>query len=181
MRPWVPFSVSLAPLALVGGWTVAAARQPIGYDSVRDTISALAATGAKDPWVMTAGLALVGVAHLATAAGLEEARLPGRLVLGAGGTATVLVAVFAQPSAGHLPAATVSFLALATWPAVSGLPSPVVGRSAAVVLLGLVGWLGLQLGGEHVGLVERIAAGAQALWPMVVVAAVRLRGPRRRR
>ena len=176
MRPWVPLSASLAPLALVGGWTVAAALQPTGYDSVRDTISALAAKGAADPWVMTAGLAVVGVAHLATALGLEEARLPGRLVLGAGGVSTVLVAVFAQPSGGHFPAATVSFVALAVWPALSGLPTRRTGRWAAVVLLGLVGWLGVELGrGEWVGLVERVAAGAQACWPLAVTVALWLR------
>jgi hypothetical membrane protein len=173
MRPWVPFSAALAPLALIGGWTLAAARQPPGYDSVQDTISALAAEGAEDPWVMTVGLALVGGAHLATAAGLEESRLPGRLVLGGGGAATVLVAVFAQPSGGHLPAAAVSFLALAAWPALSGVPSPTQGRAAAGVLLALVGCLGLQLGGgEWLGLVERVAAGAQALWPLVVAVAL---------
>lgn len=180
MRSWVPVSASLAPLALIGGWTVAAARQPAPYDSVRDTISALAAEGADDPWVMTAGLAVVGGAHLATAVGLEESQLPGRLVLAGGGVATVLVAVFAQPSGAHLPAAAVSFVALAVWPAVSGLPTPVLGRSAAGVLLALVGWLGLELAdGDRLGLVERVAAAAQALWPLAVVLCLR-RAPRRR-
>lgn len=182
MRPWVPVSASLAPLALIGGWTVAAARQPVDYDSVRDTISALAAAGAEDPWVMTTGLVLVGGAHVATAIGLEEARLPGRLVLGGGGVATVLVAVFAQPSVGHFPAAIVSFVALAAWPAVSGLPTPGLGRLAAGMLLGLIGWLGVELGrDELVGLVERVAAGAQALWPLAVVVALWSRTRPRRR
>ena len=105
MRSWVPFSAALAPLALVGGWTVGAALQPDTYDSVRDTISALAAQGAEQPWVMTTGLVLVGGAHLATALGLKEARMPGRVILGIGGVATILVAVFAQPSGGHQPVA----------------------------------------------------------------------------
>jgi hypothetical membrane protein len=174
MRPWVPFSASLAPLALIGGWTVGAALQPAAYDSGRDTISALAASGAEHPWVMTVGLVLVGGAHLATALGLEESRMPGRVILGVGGVATVLVAVFAQPSGGHLPAAALSFGALACWPAFSGLPTPTLGRVAAGVLLALVCWLGVELGrDERVGLVERVAAGAQALWPLVVVVALR--------
>lgn len=176
MRSWVPISAAMAPLALIGGWTVAGARQSAAYDPVRDTISALAAHGAHDPWVMTAGLAVVGGAHVATALGLEEARLPARVVLGAGGVATILVAVFAQPSGGHFPAATFSFLALAGWPALSGLPSPAAGRWAAGGLLALVGWLGLELGGgAWLGLVERVAAGAQALWPLAVVLVLRAR------
>lgn len=174
MRPWVPFSAALAPLALVGGWTAGAALQRDGYDSVRDTISALAARGAEQPWVMTTGLVLVGGAHLATALGLEEARMPGRVILGIGGVATILVAVFAQPSGGHLPAAALSFGALAAWPAFSGVPTAKVGRVASAVLLVLVCWLGAELGrDEWVGLVERVAAGAQALWPLAVVVALR--------
>jgi len=178
MRRWVPFSAVVAPVALIGGWTVAAARQPQSFDPVTDTISALAASGAEDPWIMTLGLALVGGAHVATAVGLDEAQLPGRVVLGAGGVATALVAVFAQPSAAHLPAATLSFAALAAWPAVSGLPSRAAGVLAAGGLLGLVGWLVAELGGgAYLGLSERVAAGAQALWPLVVVAVL---GRRRR-
>jgi hypothetical protein len=65
-------------------------------------------------------------------------------------------------------------VALATWPALSGLPTPPAGRWAAVVLLGLLGWLGVQLGrGEDLGLAERVAAAAQALWPLVVTVALR--------
>jgi hypothetical membrane protein len=173
MRSWVPVSAAVAPVALIGGWTVAAGRQPAAYDPVTDTISALAAGGATDAWVMTLGLAVVGGAHVATALGLSEARLPARVVLGTGGVATVMVAVYAQPSAGHFPAATVSFVALAAWPALSGLPSRRAGLLAAGGLLGLVGWLGVELGRDQwVGLVERVAAGAQTLWPLVVVVAL---------
>ena len=173
MRSWVPVSAALAPLALIGGWTVAASRQPRAYDPVTDTISALAAGDATDPWVMTLALAAVGGAHVATAVGLTEAGLPARAVLGAGGVATGLVAVFAQPSAGHFPAAAVSFVTLAGWPALSGLPTRRGGRLAAAGLLALVGWLGVELARDQwVGLVERVAAGAQALWPLVVVVAL---------
>jgi uncharacterized protein DUF998 len=70
MRRWVIGSSGLAPVALIGGWTWAAALQGPGYDSLRDTISALAARDATDRGVMTAGLAVLGLCHLATAAGL---------------------------------------------------------------------------------------------------------------
>ena len=45
--------------------------QPVSYDPLRDTISALAARGAADPWVMTAAIAAVGACYLVTALGLS--------------------------------------------------------------------------------------------------------------
>ncbi len=174
MRRWVPWSAGLAPTVLIGGWTVAAARQRGGFDQVRDTISALAAHGADDRWLMTGALAALGAAHVATAAGLEEAAPAGRVVLAFGGVTAALVAAFPQPSAGHFPAATASFVALAVWPALSGLPTPAGGRWATAGLAALLGWFALELGdGDLLGLTERVAAGAEALWPLAVVLAVR--------
>jgi hypothetical membrane protein len=182
MRSWALASSAAAPVALIGGWTIGAARQPAAYDAVRDTISALAAQGARDPWVMTTGLAVLGGCHVATALALVEARPLGRVVLGIGGVSAALVAVFAQPSAGHFPAATVSFVALAVWPAASGLPGPRSALVASGCLLGLLAWLGVELGGERggdlLGLSERVVAGAQAVWPLAVVLALRARGRR---
>jgi hypothetical membrane protein len=176
MRSWVPFSAGLAPTALIGGWMIAAARQRDGFDQVRETISALAAHGADDRWVMTTALAVLGGAHIATAAGLEEAAVGGRVVLAVGGVSAVLVAALPQPSAGHFPVATVSFVALAVWPALSGLPTVAGGRWATVGLLGLLGWLTLELGEGHLlGLSERVVAGAQALWPLAVVLVLKRR------
>ncbi|MEO5709157.1 MAG: DUF998 domain-containing protein [Nocardioidaceae bacterium] len=176
MRRWVPFSAGLAPTVLIGGWMLAASRQQGGFDQVRDTISALAAHGADDRWLMTGALYALGAAHLATAAGLEESHKAGRAVLAVGGITAALVAAFPQPSAGHFPAATVSFVALALWPAVSGLPTKAGGRWATAGLLTLMGWFALELGdGDLLGLTERVVAGAEALWPLAVVLAVRSR------
>jgi hypothetical protein len=99
--------------------------------------------------------------------------------------ATALVAVFPLPADGsgspaHTVAATLGFVALAAWPALAwrrdadGLPAPLrpaVALPAAAVLLGLVGWFGADVvaGGGRVGLSERVAAGAEALWPLAVV------------
>ena len=47
---WGVLSALLAPLLLVGGWTVAAALRPDAYDPVRRTISDLAR-----PWVPRTG------------------------------------------------------------------------------------------------------------------------------
>ena len=57
---WALLSAGGAPLFLVGGWTLAQAAQPDGFDPVRQTISALAATGADHRWIMTVGLAGLG-------------------------------------------------------------------------------------------------------------------------
>jgi len=181
---WAVVSSVAAPVVLIGGWTLAASLQPRGYDSIRDTISALAGHGATDRWVMTAALAGLGACHATTALGLQPAKLPGRLILAAGGVATVLVAAFPQPVAGDAPAhtvvATVAFVALASWPifaarrsAISRLLGARIGTVATLGLLGLVTWFAVELHGDYRGLAERTAAGAEALWPLAVVIATR--------
>lgn len=171
-----------APVLLIGGWTLAATRQEGGFDQVAGTISALAATGADDRWVMTAALAGLGACHVVTAAALRQAAVPGRVVLAAGGVATVGVAALPLPagdggSVGHTVAAGLAFGALAVWPLVAGRPD-VTGPlrrttsvAAGATLLALVGWFTAELvaDSDRVGLAERVAAGAQALWPLAAV------------
>jgi Protein of unknown function (DUF998) len=204
VRSWGVVSSVAAPVLLIGGWTVAARRQAGGFDSVTGTISDLAARGATDRWVMTAALAGVGLAHLATAAALRPASLPSRCVLAAGGAATVLVAASPLPAGGggsvaHTASATVAFVSLAVWPAISwrhrapeavaAVPAPVsvhvpvpfrppVALAASAVLLAGLGWFFAELlqDGDRVGLSERVAAGAQALWPLLAVAGARRKG-----
>lgn len=182
---WALASAGAAPVLLIGGWTLAAALQPAGYDAVRDTISALAARGAADRWVMTSALAGVGACHVVTAAGLRPARVAGRLVLAGGGVATILIAAFPQPIRGdavaHTIAAAAAFVALGAWPsfaARSGSSGPRLLRrgastAATVALLALVVWFAAELHGGQRGLAERAAAGAQALWPLAVVVTAR--------
>ncbi len=160
-------------MALIGGWTLAASRQSGGFDQVRDTISALAAQGADDSWIMTTGLFVLGACHLVTAAGLTEATPAGRLMLALGGAATVVVAASPQPAAAHIPAAAVGFGALALWPALSALPDRRSGIAASGVMLALLIWLGVELrDGNFLGLSERLLAGFQSLWPLFVVLTV---------
>ena len=177
---WSLVSAAAGPVLLVGGWTLAESRQPSNYDPVRDTISALAAQGATDRWIMTSGLAGLGACYLITAAGLAPAKAAGRCVLAVGGVGTVLVAAFPQPvqgnSVAHTVAATVAFVALAAWPACAArrrpcpvLLTPTASALATLGLLGLVGWFALELHGGQRGLAERCAAGAEALWPLAVV------------
>jgi hypothetical membrane protein len=181
---WALVSAGAAPVFLIGGWVVAEARQPPGYDPIRDTISALAARGATDRWIMTSALAGLGACQVVTALGLRPARTPGRVVLAAGGVATVLVAAFPQPAHGnsvaHTVAATVAFVALGAWPLAAArrhtralLLTRPASALASGVLLGLVVWFAVELHGGQRGVAERAAAGAQALWPLAVVVTAR--------
>ncbi len=181
---WAVLSAAGAPVLLIGGWQLAAARQPGGFDPVGQTISALAGRAATDPWIMTTALLGVGLCHTITAAGLAPAATPGRLLLGTGGAATVVLAGAPLPVTGaspvHVAAATVAFTTLSVWPALAwrrgdirhrGTPGRRASRLAAAGLLGLFGWFGLECFslGPRIGLSERILAGAQALWPLAVV------------
>ena len=181
---WAVASAGLAPLALVGGWTLGAARQPPAYDSVRDTISELAGHGASDRWVMTSALAALGACHVVTALGLRPASTAGRLVLAGGGVATMFVAGTPLPNEGssraHTIAAGSSFLALGAWPVfasrrkTSTAPLRIdVSVGVSGLLLALVAWFVIELRGSRGGFAERAAAGGQALWPLVVVLAAR--------
>lgn len=176
---WAVLSSACAPALLIGGWQLAAVRQPGGFDPVSQTISALAGRGATDPWIMTTALLGVGVCHTITAAGLAPAALPGRLLLGSGGAATVVLAGAPLPITGespvHVAAASVAFTTLSVWPALAWRHRGKPGRGASLVvaagLLGLFGWFGLEYcgGSPRIGLSERVLAGAQALWPLAAV------------
>lgn len=187
MARWTVLPALVAPVVLLLGITIAAALQPAPFDPLRDTISASAALDATDRGVMTLALACLGLAHLGTAVGLRV-RPAARLMLGAGGVSTVLVAVFPLPSGGgsspaHTTAAMIAFAALTIWP-LGLLPLPASGRLisgpallvAVSVLAALVCWFAAELlsGGPLVGLSERVAAVAQALYPLLLVLDARL-------
>jgi hypothetical membrane protein len=171
VRNWVVVSSIIAPVALVGGWSVAATRQPSTYDSVRDTISALAARGATDRWIMTTALAVVGLCYIVTACGSTDFGALARWLLGTGGAATFAVSLLPQPNAGHVPAASVGFALLAIWPAFSVAAPRRVGITITIVLLALLTWLVVELSSRGLlGLSERVLAGAEALCPLALVA-----------
>lgn len=203
---WAVVAAGAAPVLLVSGWTIAGARQPAGYDPVRDTISELAGQDATDSWIMVGCLVLLGCCYLATAAVLHAAGLPSRFLLAVGGVATVALIAFPRPkvggSLGHGIVATVAVLALALWPAGSALrlprgpdsghptrPEPPwafrrpVALGVTVLLLGLFGWCAFEVtGGSRTGLAERVTAAAVALWPLLAVLSARrawLAGTRR--
>jgi Protein of unknown function (DUF998) len=176
---WAVLSSACAPVLLIGGWQLAATRQPGGFDPVRETISALASRGATDAWIMTSALAGVGVCHTVTAAGLGPVAVAGRALLSAGGVATIVLAGFPQPvtgdSAEHVAAASVALCMLSLWPGLAwrrGVqPEPRIWWLTAAGLLGLLGWFGIEYfsGSSRIGLSERVLTGAQALWPLAAV------------
>ncbi len=191
---WGLVSSAAAPVLLIGGWTVAAGLQTRSFSAVTGTISALAAEGATDRWVMTLALAGTGTCHVLTGLALRPAAPAGRLILMTGGVATVLVAANPQPAGGggsvpHTVWAAVGFIALSAWPLAArkqgpsgpAVLRPGVSAGAAGVLLSLLVWFGAELigGGRQVGLAERVLAGAQAVWPLAVVLACRRSQSRR--
>ena len=195
--PWWGLVSSLAaPVLLIGGWTLAAAIQPVPFDAVVRTISELAARDTPHRWVMTGALACVGLSHIATAWALAPAAVAGRLIHGVGGLATLGVAAFPLPphggsSSAHTATATVAFISLAVWPAFAWVRGrgpghvaaevlgPRVSAAAACTLLLAVAWFFAELrtSGDKVGLAERVAAGAQAIWPLALVLSLRRTQP----
>jgi hypothetical membrane protein len=171
---------------MVGGWTVASRLQPPSFDPVADTVSALAAAGAADRWVMTLTFLVVGACDIVTAAALRPARAPGRLILMAGAAGGMLVALNPEHFGGsvqHAIWATIGFAGMALWPARAwrrgpavpwGL-RPAVCAGAVAVLIALSAWFGAELitGAGQAGLAERIVGVAQALWPLIVVLSCR--------
>jgi len=180
---WGVVSSVAAPVLLIAGWTAAASLQPY-FNPVRDTVSSLAAPGATDRWVMTATFIVVGVCYLVTGIALRPASPAGRLILIAGAAGGMLVAINpVQPGVPypvpHIVWASVGFAGLTTWPAGawrrgSAVPwalKPAAAAAAVAILFALLFWFGteLVLGAGQVGLAERAAGTAEALWPMVVV------------
>ncbi len=182
---WVVLSSTCAPVVLVGGWAYATTLQPPGYDPILDSISALAARGAADPWIMSSALYLLGVCYMATGYGLRASAMAGRVVLVAGGAASILVGLSPEPTGGatslrHLVSAGIGFTLLALFPVLAAgrghAPNwtlrPATGRIVTVLMAGGAAWFLVELHGHGVaGLAERILTAAQTLWPLVIVLA----------
>jgi Protein of unknown function (DUF998) len=180
---WGVVSSAVAPVLMVAGWTVAAGLQH-SFDPVADTVSALAAPGAADRWVMTLTFVVVGACYFVTGLGLRPARLPGRLMLMAAAVTGVLVAASPEHPGTNFPLphmiwGAAGCAALVAWPAgasrrgpwVPWALRPAVSAGVVAVLLILLAWFAAELitGGGQAGLAERVFGAAQALWPLTVV------------
>ena len=180
---WGPISAVAAPVLLIGGWTVAAGLQP-RFDPVADTVSALAAIGATDRWVMNLVFVLVGACYILTALALRSAKTVGRMVLIAGAIAGMLVAANPEHAGGfgsvpHFAFASLGFAGLTLWPAAAARKGPMApwglrrgpAVAAVAVQFALLAWFGTELilAGGQVGLAERVMGAGQANWPLAVV------------
>jgi hypothetical membrane protein len=185
---WGVVSAAAAPVLMAGGWTVAGALQPHSYNQVADTVSALAAVGAPDRWVMTLTFVVVGACDVVTGLALRPARAPGRLILIAGAVAGMLVAANPEQPGTIYPLPHIIFgaagcLAMVAWgagawrrgPSVPWGLRPAVSAGAVAVLLVLLIWFGTELitAGGQAGLAERIFGAGQALWPLAVAVSCR--------
>lgn len=188
-RPAI-LSAYLVPVVFIGGTTVAGLAWP-GYDPVRQTISELAALGAPTRAFTTTIFVLAGLGHLVTVSFARGIGPAGRAAYLIGALASLAVAVFPLPAGGgrsveHNTAAIIGFVLLAAWPLLGmrlrpGFPwlvRPLGSALGTVVLTAfclwfLVVWTSTSV--PYVGLVERIAADAESLWPAVVVTALAVR------
>ena len=161
---WALLSSGSAPVVLIGGWLIAAHLEGPAYDPVTQTISVLAAYGARGFWVMTSALAALGVCHLCT-------------------ITAVVVALLPPPSSGgslsHGTVAGIGFALLAVWPVLAAHRSatapwglrPVPAFTATAVMLGSAAWFMIEMEQDGAaGVAERLVTAVQSVWPFVVVA-----------
>lgn len=192
---WALVSSGAAPILLIGGWAAASEVQPTGFDPLSHTISALAADGATDRWLMTWAFAGIGVCYFVTAYGLRRVRPAGRVTLLIGGVCSIAVALFPEPGDGgttpqHVVATGIGFTTLTLWPclAADGGPSapwplrPAVSAAFTALVLASAVWFLVALNGHgDPGVAERVVAGLQAVWPLIVVAGLRYSAGQQRR
>jgi hypothetical membrane protein len=188
---WGIASSGLAPVLLIGGWTVAADLQPAPFDAVSRSISTLAAQGMPYRWVVTMAILGVGACDIITGLALRPAADGGRLLLIFGGLCGMLIAANPQHrhsgSPAHEAFSLIAVVILTLWPvtAIRRAPDapvalrPRVAYAAAGLNLALLLWFTAELfGGPQLGLAERAVTADQALWPFVVVLTVVAARPR---
>lgn len=180
-------SAYLAPVLFIGGTIVAGAFWP-GYDSVRQTISELAAGDAPTRVFVTVLFVLTGLCHLVTVTFARGIGIAGRIAFLIGALATLGVAAFPLPSvagrsAMHNTFAIVGFIFLAAWPLLGmrfrtdfpWLVRPIgsilgSGILAVFCLWFLIVWTSHS--SPYIGVLERIAADAESIWPAVIATAL---------
>lgn len=174
-----------APTISILGQLIALMTWP-EYDPVKQTISELAAGDAPTQFWVELIFCGTGVGFLLTSVFTPAIAWGGRALLFIGGLAFFGVALYpletmaAYSSAGHRISAMVGFISLAAWPLLGmrrDKKFPAVlrpwGSIAATALMAiccfwfLAVWSTPELG--YVGVTERLAAGVEALWPLVVV------------
>ena len=182
---WGVASSVLAPVLLIGGWTVAADLQPVPFDAVSRSISSLAAQGMPYRWVITSALLGVGICNFVTGLALRPAAEAGRILLILGGICSMLIAAYPQHSHSGSPAheafSVAGVVLMTIWPVAAvrrDADAPYflqarVAYLAMLVNLGLLAWFTAELfNGPLLGLAERAVTADQTTWPLAVVLSV---------
>ncbi len=177
-------SAALAPVFFIGGTIIAGAFWP-EYNPVTQTISELAAGDAPTRVFMTVMFMLTAACHGVTGFFATGVGLPGRVALIAASLATFTVALFPLPtiagsSTVHSSSAIAGFILLAIWPVLgmrrgSGYPWIIrpwgavlgAGVMTAFCFWFLAVWADPSLG--YTGVIERVAANLETLWPLATV------------
>jgi hypothetical protein len=183
---WVPVCAALSPALLTIAWLIGDAMQPTSYSPVRQTVSVLAGAAAKDRWIVTAALYVIGVCHFATAAGLRALPVRARVGLVIAELAAIGIAASPQPVSGsraqHLIFTGIGAVVITVWPALATqrqapLSILVSARVSAVVsiafLILLCGTVVETHGGASPGLAERVSSAIQTGWPLAVAVSLR--------
>lgn len=167
------------PVAFAAAWSLLGRRLP-GYSPVDDPISRLAADGAPDAALMTAGLVAFGVGVPLYGAALRDA-LPGPAWAAAAATGLATLGVAAFPLTAHGPdtvhgaVAGVAYASLAATPLLAAAPLARAGRrgwAGASVAVGTVSAASLAAtaAGPATGLFQRVGLTVAHAW--VVASAV---------
>jgi hypothetical protein len=184
---WGVVSSMLAPVVLIGGWTAAADLQPVPFNALSRSISALAAQGMPYRWLITIVLLSVGACHVVTGLALRSAAEAGRIMLIFAGVSGMLIAANPQHISSGSPVHEIfSFtgvVLMTLWPVAGmrldrGAPPALRPQAAwgyGLFTLGLLLWFTVELfGGAELGLAERVVTADQSLWPLIVVVSVLL-------
>jgi hypothetical membrane protein len=182
---WGVASSVLAPVLLIGGWTAGAALQPLPFNSVTRSISALGAQGMPYRWLITIALLGVGACHVVTGLALRPAAEAGRIMLIFGGVSGMVIAANPQHIHSGNPVHEIfsvsGVVLMMLWPvaamrAYPGAPAALRPQAAwtyGLFTLVLLFWFTAELfGGDQLGLAERAITADQSLWPLVVVLSV---------
>jgi hypothetical protein len=178
---WVPVSAGLSSALLTIAWLIGDAVQPTSYSPLRQTVSVVAGDGGTDRWIVTGALYVIGVCHLATAAGLPVLTRRARIGLVVAGVAAIGIAASPQPVSGsraqHLVFTCIGAVAVTVWPALAAqrrapasiLVSARVSTIASLGFLILLAWTVVETqGGANLGLAERVSSAIQTGWPFAV-------------
>lgn len=184
-------SALLGPVLFIGGTAVIGASWS-SYDPLAQTISELAAGDAPTRVAMTIVFVIAALCHVVTGVFARGVGPAGRVALVLAGVASLAVAAFPLPtvagtSVPHRLSAIVGFILLAAWPLLGmrlhrrfpAIVRPVgalLGTAllTAVCVWFLVVWTAPPSG--TLGLIERIAADSESVWPAVVMVGLALAG-----